>query len=91
MAYGKDLLALAIECAGTKYVLAQMTGIQESHLSEAERGIRNVPASWVYRLAQVAGVDPAQAMGTYDSERLLRPKKSSTVVRRKSDQADLFR
>lgn len=90
MAYGNDLLALAIEAARTKYVLAQLTGIQESHLSEAERGKRQVPASWINRLALIAGVDPAGAMHAFDSERLLRPKKSSPLVRRNSDQADLF-
>lgn len=69
MSYGKDLLAKAVAEAGSGYALAKTTEIAESHISEAMRGKRDVPASWVLKLARVAGVDPTEAMENHDLER----------------------
>jgi DNA-binding transcriptional regulator YdaS (Cro superfamily) len=69
MGYGKDLLAKASEAAGSRYALAKLTGIAESNLSDAWNGKRQVPASWILKLARVAGVDPTEAMEFHDLER----------------------
>lgn len=69
MSYGKALLARATEQAGSGYALAKVTGLAESHISEAMRGKRDVPASWVLKLARVAGIDPTEAMENHDLER----------------------
>jgi len=69
MRYGKDLLTKAVERAGSRYKLSQITAIPQSDLSDAWNGKRGVPASWVLRLARVAGVDPTEAMELHDLER----------------------
>lgn len=69
MTYGKDLLARAAEKAGSRYALAKLTGLDEGDLSKAARGKREVPASWVLKLARVAGIDPTEAMEMHDLER----------------------
>jgi DNA-binding transcriptional regulator YdaS (Cro superfamily) len=69
MGYGKDLLDRAAAKAGSRYALSKVTGIPESNLSEATHGKRNVPASWVLKLARVAEIDPTEAMEMHDLER----------------------
>lgn len=69
MGYARDLLAAAAAKAGSRYALAQITGIDESDLSKAARGKRGVPASWILPLARVAKIDPTEAMEFWDLER----------------------
>lgn len=69
MKYGKTLLDRAIEQAGSRYALSKITEIPQSHLSDAFHEKREVPASWVLKLARVAGVDPTEAMEMHDLER----------------------
>jgi DNA-binding transcriptional regulator YdaS (Cro superfamily) len=79
--YGKALLTRAVARAGSGYALARTTEIQESHISEALKGKRQVPASWVLKLARVAEVDPLQAMEHHDAERAERKKKRQQLSR----------
>lgn len=68
MSYGKDLLTAAVEKAGSRYALAKITAIDEGRLSRAWHGERAVPASWVFPLAQAAGVDPGEALEHFHAE-----------------------
>lgn len=69
MSYGKRLLDQAAEKAGSRYALAKLTEIDEGDLSKVASGKRDVPASWVLKLARVAGIDPTEAMEMHDLER----------------------
>lgn len=82
MAYGKDLLDKAAAKAGSRYALAKQTGIAESGLSRAANGERDVPASWVLPLAQIAGVDPIKAMEQWTRERAAKKKARQDVAGR---------
>jgi hypothetical protein len=81
MSYGKDLLDRATAKAGSRYALHKLTEIDESDLSKAASGKRDVPASWVLKLARVAEVDPLQAMEQHDAERAERKKKRQQLSR----------
>jgi len=69
MGYGKDLLDRATAKAGSRYALSKITGIPQSDMSDVVHGRREVPASWVLKLARVAEVDPTEAMEFWDYDR----------------------
>lgn len=64
MKYGLFLIDRAVEMCEPKsrYELAKRTGIAESHLSAVANGKRPFPAGWTIRLAEVAGISPAEAL-----------------------------
>lgn len=69
MGYGKDLLERAAAKAGSRYALSKLTGIPQSDMSNVVTGKRDVPASWVLKLARIAEIDPTEAMESWDLER----------------------
>lgn len=69
MGYGVQLLRQAVEVAGSRYKLAALADLREGHLSEAWHGKRRVPESWVFNLAEVVGVDPAEAIRQYRADK----------------------
>lgn len=81
MGYGRDLLERAAANAGSRYALSKMTGIPESALSYAWNGKRQVPASWVLKLARVAEVDPTEAMEFWDLEQAEKKRRRQQSLR----------
>lgn len=70
MEYGKALIDKAGETCGTFYRLHKETGFPQSTISEIRAGKRLLPLEWVPVLAEIARVDPRDALARVLAERL---------------------
>jgi len=70
MTYGLTLLEKCGETCGSFYKLAKRTGYAEQTISTLRQGKRPVPLEWVPVLADIAGVDPREALARVLYERL---------------------
>ena len=70
MEYGKTLIDAAGKRCGSFYKLAEEMKQSEGNISKVRAGKRQLPLEWVPELAEIAGVDPAQALARVMAERL---------------------
>jgi hypothetical protein len=68
MNYGRTLIDKAVEKCGSRYAVAKAAQIDEGDLSRVVNGKANFPRNWAYKLALLAEVDPAEAMGFVEQE-----------------------
>jgi hypothetical protein len=68
MEYGKWLIDKAAELCGSRYALAKQLGVDEGNLSRYAK--KGPPIEWVPRLAEIAGVEPGQAVLRVLAERV---------------------
>lgn len=70
MNYGLTLIDKCGEICGSFYKLAKRTGFAEQTISNIRTGKRDIPMEWVPVLADIAGVDPREALALVLAERL---------------------
>ena len=70
MEYGLSLIDKAGKACGSFYKLSKETGFPQSTISNIRAGDRALPLEWVPVLAEIAGVDPRDALARVMAERL---------------------
>jgi hypothetical protein len=70
MEYSLSLIDKAGEKCGSFYALSKETGFAEQSISNIRRKHRALPLEWVPVLAEIAGVDPRDALARVMAERL---------------------
>jgi DNA-binding transcriptional regulator YdaS (Cro superfamily) len=70
MEYSLSLIDKAAEICGSRYKLAQRLKVSESNLASVKAGRRSLPLEWVPELAELAGVEPRDALARVMAERL---------------------
>ncbi len=71
MNYQQKLLEQAAKQAGSWYRLAKAINVATQNLSAVKNGRRDMPLTWVYDVAVIAGVEPGEALARVRTEQRL--------------------